>query len=187
MKDESLYLIAILAPPHIAEEVTAIKREFAERFESSHALILPPHITLQAPFKLHSSRVEPLKNELSLHFGNYLSMRVALKDFGCFAKRRNPVIFIQLTDNPYLQALHDKLMIFLREIGFSENETALDFHPHVTVAHRDLSTHHFKRAWAEFEQRSFNAEFEVKAIHLLRHDGKFWIPVAEFALGMSNG
>jgi 2'-5' RNA ligase len=179
---ESLYFIAILAPPAVAEQVTAIKNEFAQRFESRHGLKLPPHITLQPPFRFHSDKLETFKNALSLHFKQHSYIKVVLNDFGCFAKRRNPVIFIKLQENYFLQAFHHELMRMLREIGFPNIETPLEFHPHMTIAHRDLSRPKFNLAWPEFAHRNFYAEFDVSAIHLLRHDGKFWIPVAEFPL-----
>lgn len=109
-------------------------------------------------------------------------LKVNLRDFGCFAKRKSPVIFLKLAENNSLQVLHSDLMHLLRETGFPESETDLDFHPHMTVANRDLSRHKFKEAWADFKGRSFHAEFNVTAIHLLKHDGKFWIQNAEFPL-----
>jgi len=182
MQTESLYFIAILAPLAVAEQVTAIKNEFAQRFESRHGLKLPPHITLQPPFNYHFDKLEALKNALSLHFKQHSYIRVVLNDFGCFAKRRNPVIFIKLQENHFLQAFHHELMRMLRETGFPNIKTSLEFHPHMTIAHRDLSRPKFREAWSEFKHRTFYAEFEVSAIHLLQHDGKFWIPVAEFSL-----
>jgi 2'-5' RNA ligase len=182
MRMESLYFIAILAPPDIAERVTAIKNEIAERFESRHALKLPPHITLQPPFLMNIERLESLKGDLTNHFRKFSSTKLVLDNFGNFRKRRNPVIFIQVKNNSQLAELHKKLMLFLRKTGFHEEKTSLEFHPHMTVAHRDLSQHNFRKAWREFQNKFFNMEFVARSVHLLKHDGEKWTPILEFEL-----
>jgi len=57
-------------------------------------------------------------------------------------------------------------------IPLANNETR--FHPHITIAYRDLSYSNFIEAWREYEQGNFEARFEVNDFHLLQHDGKKW-------------
>ena len=177
-----LYFIAILPPKKISEKVIAIKQEFADRFESSRALRPPPHVTLQAPFKMDDKGQVTLEKMLDDFFKPFPVFKIEFNNFGSFANRRNPVIFIHPLPNEMLNNMHKQLMIFLRTQGFSEENTSLHFNPHMTVAYRDLTAANFKKAWAEFAERSFAANFMVEKIHLLRHDGKKWIPVVEFKL-----
>src|SRR5688572_25326253 len=99
MKDISLYLIALLPPKDVGEQVISFQIEFANRFESSRALRPPPHITLQAPFKLLLSQETNLITLLNAFFERYHSFELQLKDFGCFPKNRNPVVFINPVAN----------------------------------------------------------------------------------------
>jgi 2'-5' RNA ligase len=186
MKEDVLYFIAILTPPEIASAVIAIKQEFADRFESAHALRLPPHVTLQSPFKMHPGKEENLKKALRVFFGRAASFKMECRNFGSFFSTKNPVIFIEILENAVLHAMHKNLMLFLRELGFPKETTPLKFHPHMTVAYRDLTAKNFLRAWPEFEQRHFEADFPVETIYLLRHDGKKWIPQTGFNL-LLNG
>ena len=59
---ESLYFIAVLPSEEIHEEITVLKHEIAEKYESKHALRSPPHITLHMPFKWKDKRFEDLVN-----------------------------------------------------------------------------------------------------------------------------
>ncbi len=177
-----LYFIAILPPKEISEKVIAIKQEFADRFESSRALRPPPHVTLQALFKMDDKDQATLEKMLGDFFRPFPVFKIEFSNFGSFANRRNPVIFIQPLPNAMLNNMHKHLMMFLRKLDFSEENTSLHFNPHMTVAYRDLTAANFKKAWPEFAKRDFEASFMVEKIHLLRHDGKKWIPVAEFEL-----
>jgi len=48
------------------------------------------------------------------------------------------------------------------------------YHPHVTLAFRDLRKTHFYAAWEEFKDQRFQAEFEVTSFQLLKHNGTQW-------------
>ena len=182
MLEESLYFIAALTPPEVASAVISIKLEFADRFESSHALKLPAHITLQSPFGMHQRDEKTLKKALTVFFSRMPSFQVQCRNFGSFSRGNSPVIFIQPVENKILNSIHKSLMLFLRELGFPKEKTSLKFHPHMTVAYRDLTVDNYQKAWSEFEQRHFEADFQVEKIYLLRHDGKKWIPLRGFDL-----
>ena len=135
---------------------------------------------------MHPKNEENLKQALAVFFGRMPSFKIQCRNFGFFTSKRNPVIFIRVVENAVLGSIHKSLMLFLRELGFPIEETSLKFHPHMTVAYRDLTVENFKRAWPEFEQRNFEADFVVEKIYLLRHDGKKWIPLTGFDL-LSTG
>lgn len=169
---QSLYYIAVIPPGPIAEEVKSIKQEFASRYNSSRALRSPAHITLQAPFWSDPSSEIPLTEKLKMFCNGRESFRVQLSDFSRFDKR---VIFADVTANEKLHQLHKDLMYFLRDkLNFPASGTSLSFHPHMTVAYRDLTPEMFTKAWEEFKLREFKAEFEVKSISLLKHNRKEW-------------
>jgi 2'-5' RNA ligase len=58
----------------------------------------------------------------------------------------------------------------------------LPFHPHLTVAFRDLKKPNYQLAWEEFKSKNFQAEFIADKITLLKHTGKVWEIHQEFDL-----
>lgn len=182
MQRTHLYFIAILLPQEIANEVVSIKEEFAARFKSRHALKTPPHVTLQAPFYMNESEEPGFKRQLFSFFARISSFDLQFKDYGCFSGKRPPVIYISPLKNEKLEIVHKELMYFLRHLNFPEEKTRISFHPHMTVAYRDLQPAEFEKAWPEFRDRNFQAEFQVLEAHLLRHDGEKWHPIASFRL-----
>src|SRR5690554_1941213 len=50
-----LYLIALVPPQTVLDDVLEFKNELKSQFGASHALKLPGHITLQMPFWMHEN------------------------------------------------------------------------------------------------------------------------------------
>jgi len=48
------------------------------------------------------------------------------------------------------------------------------FHPHVTIAGRDLKERDFATAWAYFQSQTYEAAFEANAISLLVNTDTGW-------------
>ena len=48
------------------------------------------------------------------------------------------------------------------------------FHPHITIATRDLHKKDFNEALTFFERKKFKAEWEAGGLSLLRHNSKNW-------------
>ncbi len=99
--------------------------------------------------------------------------RLQLENFGAFPPR---VIFIDLQHSEPLFTLQQELLRYCkRELNlFNANYKDQPFHPHVTLAFRDLKKPVFAQAWGEFESREFSGSFQVSDIHLLKHNGKTW-------------
>lgn len=170
---KSLFFVALLPPEQIREEVTQIKQEFAARYDSCHALKSPPHITLHMPFKWREQRLPRLREVLQGVASQQVPFELCLQDFDCFAPR---VIFVDVLPQSALVTLQQQLTRAMRHGLHLLNADYKDrpFHPHMTVAFRDLKKPAFALAWQEFESRSYTACFEVNALVLLRHDGQRW-------------
>lgn len=176
---EKLFFIAIIPHKSLADEITAIKHDFAHRFDSRRALRIMPHITLAPPFKLFEGKRKGLIEWFGKLTFSVKPFDVSLNGFGAFDKAKNPVIYINPEHSQSLidlqRQLTGKLQDLLpREKAFTEPH----FHPHMTVAYRDLKPEHFGRAWAEYQSKPFAAGFAVSAIHLLEHDGSKWNIIA---------
>ena len=177
---EQRYFIAIVPPAEISADIMAIKSEVAERYNSTGALRSPAHITLHMPFLWEETKEERLIDSLS-EIKYTASSIIELNGFDHFGNR---VIFINVSEN---QELRDFQTALVRHVKvnlrlFNQDEDRRGFHPHVTVAFRDLRKQQFAIAWPGFQKRNFNAMFPLKEFSLLKHDGKQWNVLRTFIL-----
>ena len=174
MQKENLYFIAVIPPGDICREIEIFKRDFAERFAAKEALKNVAHITLKAPFKLpveQHGRLAEWFNNLSIE---EVPFGLRLKDFDCFID--NLVIFIKPEPNILLTTLQKSI---IRQFvpafpNIRVSRLELKFHPHITVAYRDLTAGQFADAWSEYRNKKYAASFMVNEFYLLQHDTKRW-------------
>ena len=178
------FFVALLPPPDLQHEITAIKQDIGQRFGSKAALKAPPHITLQPPFQWSEARMGELDQALADFAQRRSPMPIQLKNFSAFAPR---VIYIDVVQTTELMATQPVLMAHLKErCGiFDRLSQTRPFKPHLTVGFRDLKPAAFRLAWAEFEHRPFAAAWVVQTLTLLRHDGQQWQCLADFPLSSS--
>lgn len=184
---QNLYFIAIIPPQPICNDITSFKQDIAQRFNSRHALKTVPHITLKAPFKLLSTYDAALKDWFQNASFPVISFQQMLDGFGAFGNKKNPVIFVKPEASASLIKLQKELIqSFQNTFSFlSPTCSDKDFHPHITIAYRDLSLAHFGEAWREYGRKEYKASFTVNGLFLLQHDGTAWQPVAACALSYS--
>jgi 2'-5' RNA ligase len=167
---EALYFVALLPDQQIQREVTAFKQVAAEQFGSSHALKSPPHITLVPPFWLPAGQLPPLQGTLATVAGRLSPFGVQLRGFGHFGDR---VIFIQVEPDQQLGTCQDLTAQQLQQqLGLVPDPRP--YHPHLTVAFKDLKRRHFPEAWAYFGPLPYDRTFTARALTLLRHNGRLW-------------
>ena len=183
MPKENLYFMALIPKRELREKINVFKQDFANRFNSCKALKVYPHITLKAPFKC----VENAHKELVQWF-NQLHIpqkpfSIVLKNFGAFENSRSPVVYINPMHSKELQFMQKEIIASFSSLFPGDlNKVDVDFHPHVTVAYRDLEPAMFEKAWKEYKLKSFNEEFEVDAFYLLQHDSQNWNIIATYTL-----
>lgn len=175
----NLYFIALIPDGALQERVRLLKEEIRERHGAARALRSPAHITLQMPFKRGAEAEYGLCSELEAFAVKQAPFPVRLSGFDCFAPR---VIFLRVVDHSPIETLHGALARCLRDrLDFHSQELGERFHPHMTIATRDLSKQAFRKAWTEYKSREFDAEFDAKSLFLLRHNGHSWDVFREFA------
>jgi 2'-5' RNA ligase len=177
----SKYFIAIVPPSPITEEIHQLKEYCKEKFNTKGALNSPPHITLHMPFQWKEAKEEKLLAALDLWIAEPASFEIMLNGFSCFEPR---VIFINVEENERLMDFQKKLERFCRtKLNLlNADYNGLPFHPHVTIAFRDLKKAAFGKAWGEFEEKNFNAHFQLTSIALLKRNARQWNVLREFNL-----
>jgi 2'-5' RNA ligase len=177
-----LYFLAIIPPVEVQGRVQELKYYIREKYRSSHSLNAPPHITLLSPFRLSEGKESAVEEKLHLWSKESDPFEVSLKDFDVFPPR---VLFINVEQSDYLMNLQSDLESKARahpEI-FNYNYDERPFHPHLTLAFKDLTKQNFHKAWDEFSPAKFEASFNVKSLFLLHHNGSVWETKREFSLG----
>ena len=178
-KELNHFLIAIIPPPDIEKDIYILKEHFKTNYNSRASLNSPPHITLHMPFDWRVDKSEEFIERLSQFAVAQHNFTIELTNFGSFPPR---VIFVEVGYSPDLIIFQKELHRFCKKEFnlYNAQYRDLPFHPHITLAFRDLKKPEYFKAWEEFEQRTYSASFEAKGFTLLRHDGKQWRPYHEF-------
>lgn len=175
-KQDYLYFVAIVPPQAVSDEITSIKKEFAEHYASSKALKVLPHITLKAPFSVAEEEETSVVEWFLKTDPGVASFEVQLDGFGAFEKKDNPVIFIAPGNSLALQHLQKTLLDDFRKHFPTQTIMHPEWHykPHITIGYRDLTPENFSKAWAIYQPKSFKSSFTATAIHLLKHNRRQW-------------
>ncbi|MEJ7643100.1 MAG: 2'-5' RNA ligase family protein [Chryseolinea sp.] len=171
--NDKRYFIAIIPPSPIYEQAWEQKQYLWEHFDSKASLNSPPHITLHMPFKWSEKKEQELAAMLGEFTKTREPVKVNLDGYSSFPPR---VVFINVLMSEPLKKMQYDLQHYCKvELNlFNANYRELPFHPHITIAFRDLKKPNYQKAWDEFRSKSFQAEFLADTLTLLKHDGKFW-------------
>lgn len=185
-KDDKLklYFLAFIPPSTIYDEALKLKQSFQEKYNSKAALNSPPHITLHMPFRWNEQKEKELVQGLEHFVKRFDPIKVCLDNFSSFPPR---VIFINVVKSEILNNFQKKIERFCKtELNlFNANYKEDPYHPHLTLAFRDLKKSAYKAAWEEFKSKEFKAEFMADKLSLLKHDGRSWNVFKEFTLESS--
>ena len=164
--EKTLHYIAIAPPSRIARIITKIFNSIADNYGPKRALASPPHITLQRPFSRTDEDMVAIHQGLLDWSTGTQRIKIQLKDFDCFKPR---TIFIKVNSKPFKFAREELRQYLMNTLDFTEKETAGEaYHPHLTIANRDLEPV-FDEVWKAYGSSSFEAEFIVDSMILMRH------------------
>ncbi|NUO02498.1 MAG: 2'-5' RNA ligase family protein, partial [Saprospiraceae bacterium] len=138
-----------------------------------------PHLTLIPPFTWPEMRFDVLADCLHGFTRQHPIPTVRLLNFSSFPPR---VIFVNVEPDPELQQFQQSLENHLEEQLNIRTDRQYGFHPHVTVAFKDLRESVFPQAWAYFSAQTFAHTFQPPGMALLRHNGQYWEVNREFGV-----
>lgn len=167
-----MYFIAVVLPPELNEKVMMLKNMMRDRYNCQVGLKSPAHITLVAPFWMEEEKEEQLMADISLLSGRLSPLRIVTKDFSAFPPK---TIFVAVEPNERLNEVKKTVEAFFSERPFYRLPTeSRPFHPHITIATRDLHKKHFREIWPWFSENKFREEWIAEGLSLLRHNKKNW-------------
>lgn len=174
-KAEQLYFIGLLPPAIIQQEVTAFKQQALDRFKTGHALTSAPHITLIPPFR--SARTD--FSAMAEFASEQKVFEIHLNGFNRFDQK---VIFVDVVSNPKLNTIQKELELYAHYyLGVVPEYQP--FHPHITVAFKDLKRPAFPEVWAYFSEQTYDRTFAANTLALFKYNGKAWDISEEWSLG----
>lgn len=172
-----MYYVAVVCPPEIDEKVLQYKHCMRERFGCKAALKSPAHLTLIAPFWLEEDLEQPLK-ETTQQFQSAISpFEIRLNNFDHFSNR---VLFVHTEANESLAQLQfETTKHFQQQFPADVKTDNRPFHPHVTIANRDMSPSAFLKAWEHFSKEDYSASFIADKISLFKLSTGKWDVIFE--------
>ena len=172
------YFIAIVPPEPLLSEIKEIKRSIFENYQTKGALMSPGHITLHLPFSFEETKEDKLIDCLQA-FQFYTSLTISLNNYGCFEPR---VVFINVAEQEALFEMQKQLVKHVKQNLqiFNQSDDMRGFHPHVTIAFRDLKKQNFYKVWEEYKSKLYTEVFPCNSFALLKHDKDQWYVYKEF-------
>ncbi len=166
------YFIAIVPPEHLLSQIQDLKKSIYEEYGTKGALRSPGHITLHMPFSWEEDKEDKLISSLQ-NFSFEKEFQIILSGFSCFEPR---VVFINVLENDLLSQMQHQLVKYVKQNLqlFNQADDMRGFHPHVTVAFRDLKKPLFYKMWEEYKNKIFDATFTCNDICLLKQVDDKW-------------
>ena len=173
----NMYYVAIVCPQQINEKIQQFKQWMKDRFGCVVAMKSPAHITLIPPFWFMLEREHELVGAIQSFINNSAPQKIELDGFSHF---RKSVLFVQIVGNSSLGELKEQVeKYFYEKIGAFFKKEDRPFHPHITIANRDMKPAHFEEAWEHFSNKTFKEGFNSNSISLLKLNPARWNIISE--------
>lgn len=173
MKVIQKYFLALIPPPEILEKAHQIKIQIQDRFGIKYALKSPPHITLKMPFNYNESKEAILEEKIRHFLKDQKPFRIQIDGIGTFGKR---VIYLNIKKCPELMQFQTALKTFCKkELNLIDELSDRNYHPHLTVAFKDLKAEKFDEVLSLVNEHYFSATYDAVDIAILKRREQKWI------------
>ena len=165
----AIYFIAIVPPEPLYSEIQEIKEEVGRTYKTKEALRRPPHATLIPPFNAPTSVEPDLVTFMETYGNSQKPFDIFIDGFGEF---HQGTIFIKPNESPELMKMQKELAKAFNKV-YSRGKSrgpSYGFHPHITIAYKDLTRPMFDAAWREYHDKIFRRRFTLDHIDLMRWD-----------------
>lgn len=166
------YFLAIVPEGELQDRLTAIKLELKEEFNIKYALKSPAHITLKMPFTYNEAKEDFLIEKLQSFAMNFLPFDLGIGGVDTFGDR---VIFIKVEESLELINLQKKLREFSKkELKLVEELSDRNFHPHMTMAFKDLKKTPRQNIIEVVERKPISEKIVISQFFLLKRAEGRW-------------
>lgn len=173
MKDIQKYFLALIPPDAILEKVQEIKFQIRDEFGVKYALKSPPHITVKMPFNYNVAKEGRLIEKLNEYVKDRCPFVIQVSGVGNFGNR---VVYLNILKSPELESFQEGIKQFCkRELHLVDELSDRNYHPHLTVAFKDIKPIHFSEVFLLVKKQSFETEFSALDLVLLKRIKGEWI------------
>jgi 2'-5' RNA ligase len=174
MKVIQKYFLAIVPIGEIQRAATALKDELKEQLNIKYALKSPAHITLKMPFSYNEAKEKVLVEKLENFLSTKKTLKIKVGGTDTFGKR---VIYWKVQADSRLAELQVDLKTFCkRELNLVDELSDRNYHPHMTIAFKDVKERDFDQAKALIKSSDIDQPLNVCSVELLkRMDGKWGV------------
>jgi 2'-5' RNA ligase len=168
----ALYYIAAICPDEVNNQVQVFKQYMHDKYGSRAAQKSPAHLTIVPPFKAEEDMEKLLLEFVATYNFGIVPFDIRLNGFNHFD---NKVLFVDVVPNDSLNEMEKDINIqFGTEFPAIIFRTKPDFHPHVTIATRDIPENKFDEVWAYFQQQQIDAQYTCKELFVMKLDRGVW-------------
>lgn len=174
---ENLFLVCLIPPVSIVEDIDVIRTDLSERFNVLESLKRPAHITLYNPVKISSGAAELsfFKALESASFANPFIQ--VIKNYHSFAPH---TIYINVDQNEGIMQLQSQIKKALRPLNLWPQKENSKFTPHLTIAFKDVKPNVYAEIIDDLKDKKFKREFLVGSFSVYKHIDKKWRPYKEY-------
>jgi 2'-5' RNA ligase len=160
----SEYLVVLSPHQALWDEITAIKKEFAEKYQCPFAYGTKPHVTL-IKFAQRKMMEDRIRLQLRNIFNRNSPIKIELKDYGSFPTH---TIYINITSKvPIVNIVKDLKEAQRLMKPDEENKPFFITEPHLTIA-RKLLPWQYEKAWLAYSHSFFTGRFIADSALMLR-------------------
>ncbi len=172
MKSIQKYFLAIVPPEPVYSKSNGIKEELKRVFNLKYALKSPPHITLKMPFSYNEAKEEYLLSRLSSFLEGQSGFQLRISGISTFGQR---VVFQKIAPSDSLIQLQSGIKQFCkRELHLVDELSDRNYHPHLTLAFKDLKPDKFEGVVNLCKELQFDSEFLADRLVLLKRVEGRW-------------
>lgn len=167
-----MYFMAIVLPEDLNKEILHYKQYMLDTYNCKVGLKSPAHITITPPYWMERAKEYNLLIHLDAVCSGVSSFPVTTRNFSAFKPR---TIFIDVAVDEALRLAKKSIdQFFLEHKEYGAKMESRPFHPHITIATRDLYKKAFAEAWSYFENKEFSTQFIATGLAILRHNKVNW-------------
>lgn len=176
-----LKLVAIVPPEPLFSFIREEQQYIADTWGPKKALRVPPHLTLLPPISVNEAELIVLESILKDAASSHKAFMLRVNGYDAFSPK---VIFIKPN---YPKALHllytDIIDTVIARIPHVMNKYPDDtFHPHFTIAYRDLEPDIFRDVWKYFKNKKAKFTVPIQDISIFDKSDVGWTIGKKFAL-----
>lgn len=174
------YFVAIVPESDIQQDAINLKLLLKENFNLKYALKSPAHVTLKMPFNWNEAKEDKLIGLLKSFFEKIEPFEVRYSGFDRFGNR---VIFVKIKEEPTLYSIQNSLSeYFKRELKLVVELSDKAYHPHLTLAFKDIKTTQFDTYWSFIKKQTFDASETIRTVALLKRKEGRWEVLKRFEM-----